>query len=374
MAQFGQANFSCSKQVALTDVEALDSLDGIPAGPLGALGFIRTATTAWVRNSSPPFGYVYDEASFAVHDGITVVRPRDRTALEPGRWLLSSSGGGGINALLPIATGLTCEGTDFVTTQAAGDVELSPASLTQTFAALAGDVFLADIQVRARGSGVTPANGVRFRAKMDGAVQSPCNGIDAETTTASENVGVNGLLVAPAAGNVEIQAFVEVVSPPATPAAEVTVAESVLRVVQLRPVALSGATATTPTSASRLLSAEPQVIASGVTAALTWAGGEINVVTTVPGEAVLVTFSINRANANPPGAGGIYRVRLDGASVGLSPNDDGDWASAFSYTQRITIPAAGVHTIGVNVTCSAGVGDSESVFQSTLVGQGANVS
>lgn len=378
MTQIAFPVFTVGDTCGASPTARLDSLDGIAMRGPGGAELYETGLYATSRNA-PVAGNLYrwDRSSLAVADCVNVVIPFGQSVLTPGRWLLVMTGGIGpsINALVPIATGLT-RIAGFVTTQAAGDVELGP-GLAQTFAALAGDVFLADIEARAVGTSGTPATGVRYRAKMDGLIQVVANGIDSDVGPPDgENAGVNGLLVAPAAGNRVIQAFVEVINPPATPTAEVTVGEVNLRVVQLRPVSLVGVGVApiVPMSASRLLSAEPQVIGTGLTAALTWAGGEINVVTSVPNEAVLVTMSINRANANPPGAGGNYRVRLDGASVGLTPNDDGDWASIFSFTQRIVIPGAGVHTIGVNVTCSAGFGDSESVFQSTLVVVGNNVS
>lgn len=131
-----------------------------------------------------------------------------------------------------------------------------------------------------------------------------------------------------------------------------------------------GGAGTAGTSAERTL-VGPQVILATATDALVWGGGDIAAVTSVPGEAVIATMSMNRANAAPPGAGGVYQFLLDGAGVGLSPNDDGDWSSTFAYTVRIVIPAAGAHTVGVQCTAQTG---NESVFQSTLVVQGANVS
>lgn len=100
MVQFGQASFSCSKKVAATAAEVLDSLDGIRTGPPGA-PVVRTGSTAWCRDTSPPSGYVFGEASLAVADGVNVVRPLDRAALQPGRWLLFSSGSGTGECCMP---------------------------------------------------------------------------------------------------------------------------------------------------------------------------------------------------------------------------------------------------------------------------------
>lgn len=59
---------------------------------LAALVFHNTSDIARVGTSDE---FVYSEASTATHDGVDVVRPSNRLATQPGRWLRSEVGGSG---------------------------------------------------------------------------------------------------------------------------------------------------------------------------------------------------------------------------------------------------------------------------------------
>lgn len=134
MVQFGQGVFSCSKQVALSAAEAVDSLDGIVTGPPAA-AIVRTASMAWCRNTSPPFGYEFDEASAVAADGVNVVRPRDRTALQPGRWRLFSTGGtgGSLEPAQSIVVASVRRLVDIVTTNLTNGVEIEVGTVEDLF-------------------------------------------------------------------------------------------------------------------------------------------------------------------------------------------------------------------------------------------------
>lgn len=237
--------FTCGDACGATATARQTSLDGIRMRTLQGVDIYDSGVYGTTRNA-PVAGNLYrwDKTSLAVADCVNVVIPFGQSPLTPGRWLIQTFGAAsaGLAALVPIAFNLTCEDDGFTTTQAAGAVEIEPATLTQTFAALAGDVFFVDLSARSLGTGVTPATGIRLSVRMDGVQQQACNAIDVEVVV-EENGDVHGFLVAPAAGNVEIQGFVLVTSPPATPGAEVTIEEVTLRVTQLRGVVLgNGAT------------------------------------------------------------------------------------------------------------------------------------
>ncbi len=80
----------------------------------------------------------------------------------------------------------------------------------------------------------------------------------------------------------------------------------------------------------------------------------ISVRTRVANEEVRVTCTVSRDNADPAGVG-TYQMTIDGVASGPTRQMVGDVAQGLVILDAIrTIPAAGVHTIGVQVSAAVG--------------------
>lgn len=80
----------------------------------------------------------------------------------------------------------------------------------------------------------------------------------------------------------------------------------------------------------------------------------ISVRTRVANEEVRVICTVSRDNADPAGTG-TYQMTLDGVAAGPTRTTFGNNAEGLAVLDTIrSIPAAGVHTIGVQVTAAGG--------------------
>lgn len=111
----------------------------------------------------------------------------------------------------------------------------------------------------------------------------------------------------------------------------------------------------------------PQIIALGATTPLTWGGSTTLVIPagTVGTKRVKLTFSGERQNAGATGTG-TYQFTNGGVPIGFAITGTGAFASPITLVQVLSFPA-GTFTLGVQVTCSAGVGDAETVSDGTFI-------